>query len=210
MTATSGKTTKSCNPLFCAGIINHNNMKLYSYFSILIPVVMMLILPAEVMAQVTRPQSKGMYGLTELQVGYGLQGNVQPNEIGFTGLSLLAGYSFTQSFSGGVGVGIQAYNGSNAVPVYLEGGYSFKEAGLGKMRFFVKADAGVLIRVNGEVDQARVFGNPQAGILIPVAYHKELSVSLGFFSQWEQKPQETSSQYQLTNFINAKIGLRFY
>jgi hypothetical protein len=96
------------------------------------------------------------------------------------------------------------------VPFYLEGGYSFKEAGLGKMRFFLKADAGVLLRLNGEVDPARVFGNPQAGILIPVAYQKELSVSLGYFAQYEQKQQETSSQYQLTNFINAKVGLRFY
>jgi hypothetical protein len=185
-------------------------MKLYSYFCILIPAVMIFIIPFETKAQVTRPQSKGAYGLTELQVGYGLQGNVQPNEIGFTGLSLLAGYTFTQSFSGGIGVGIQAYNGSNAVPVYIESGYCFEEIGLGKMRFFLKADAGVLIRLNGEVDQARVFGNPQAGILIPVAYHKELSVSLGFFTQWEQKQQEASSQYQLTNFINAKVGLRFY
>ena len=185
-------------------------MKLYSYFSILILAVVILNIPVEVKAQVTRPQTKGAYGLAELQVGYGLQGNVQPNEIGFTGLSLLAGYSFTQAFSGGVGVGIQAYNGSNAVPFYLEGGYSFKQAGLGKMRFFLKADAGVLFRLNGEVDQARLFGNPQAGILIPVAYQKELSVSLGFFTQWEQKQEEASSQYQLTNFLNAKIGLRFY
>ena len=185
-------------------------MKFHSLISILALTILSYVFPGEAVAQVSRPQSRGMYGLTELQVGYGLQGNVQPNEIGFTGLSLLAGYSFTQSLSGGVGVGIQAYNGSNAVPFYLEGGYSFKEAGLGKMRFFLKADAGVLLRLNGEVDQARVFGNPQAGILIPVAYQKELSVSLGYFAQYEQKQQETSSQYQLTNFINAKVGLRFY
>ena len=185
-------------------------MKFHSLISILALTILSYVSPGEAVAQVSRPQTRGMYGLAELQVGYGLQGNVQPNEIGFTGLSLLAGYSFTQSLSGGVGVGIQAYNGSNAVPFYLEGGYSFKEAGLGKMRFFLKADAGVLLRLNGEVDQARVFGNPQAGILIPVAYQKELSVSLGFFTQYEQKQQEASSQYQLTNFINAKIGLRFY
>lgn len=185
-------------------------MKFHSLICILALTILSFVSPGEAVAQVSRPQTRGMYGLTELQIGYGLQGNVQPNEIGFTGLSLLAGYSFSQSFSGGVGVGIQAYNGSNAVPVYVESGYCFKEAGLGKMRFFLKANAGVLIRLNGEVDQARVFGNPQAGILIPVAYHKELSVSLGYFTQWEQKQQEASSQYQLTNFINAKVGLRFY
>jgi len=185
-------------------------MKRYIFFCILILTGIFCVLPGVTVSQVSRPQTRGAYGLTELQVGYGLQGNVQPNQIGFTGLTALAGYSFTQSFSGGVGVGIQAYNGSNAVPVYFEGGYSFKQVGLGKMRFSLKGDAGVLLRINGEVDQARIFGNPQAGILIPVAYQKELSVSLGFFSQWEQKPQETSSQYQLTNFINAKIGVRFY
>jgi len=185
-------------------------MKRSIFFCILILTGIFCVLPEETLSQVSRPQTRGAYGLTELQVGYGLQGNVQPNQIGFTGLTALAGYSFTKALSGGAGIGILAYNGSNAVPLYLEGGYCFNETGLGKMRFFLKADAGILFRINGEVDQVRAFGNPLAGILIPIAYQKELSVSLGFFAQWEQMQQPSGSQYQLTNFINAKIGVRFY
>ncbi|HNW54028.1 MAG TPA: hypothetical protein PKN21_07140, partial [Bacteroidales bacterium] len=85
-------------------------MKFHFLICILALTILSFVSPKEAVAQVSRPQTRGMYGLAELQVGYGLQGNVQPNEIGFTGLSLLAGYSFTQSLSGGVGVGIQAYN----------------------------------------------------------------------------------------------------
>jgi hypothetical protein len=161
----------------------------------------------EISAQSFRSQNSGLYGLAELHFGYGLQGNVEPNLIGFTGITGIAGYSFTRSISVGAGTGIFAYNGSNAVPLFFEGGYSFREFGLGKMRFFLKADAGLLIRLNGDVAPARIFGNPLAGLTIPVANRKEISVSLGFFTQYDPN---YSNQSQFANFLNAKIGLRFY
>ena len=185
-------------------------MKYTIIIVILTLTALVFVSSGEIMAQNARGQSTGLYGLTELTVGYGLQGDVQPNEIGFTGLSVLGGYWLTKSLSAGLGAGILAYNGSNAVPLYFEAGYAFKEFGLGKMRLFIKADGGVLARLNGDVDAMRLFGNPSAGMLIPVAYHKEISVSLGYFTQYEQKLIDTKMQYQLTNFINAKIGLRFY
>lgn len=186
-------------------------MKNKRCISFIFMVAMLLsIVPVKTRAQVSQPQTRGVYGLTELHIGYGLQGVVQKNEIGFTGLSALMGYTFTKTLSAGVGAGILAYNGSNAVPVFVEGGYTLKPVGLGKMRFFVKADAGMLLKLNGNVDAARVFASPQAGILIPVAYHKELSLSFGLFSQYEQNKTEAGMPTQLTNFLNAKIGLRFY
>lgn len=161
-------------------------------------------------AQNYRYQSKGIYSLSELNIGYGLQGDVEPNQIGFSGLTTMAGYTFTRSLAAGVGVGILAYNGSNAIPLYLDGGYYFKNFGIGKMRFFIKADAGVLFRLNGEVSPTRYFGNPAGGLLIPIARHKEISVSFGIFTQYDPTVQDNTQQRQLTNFINAKIGLRVY
>jgi hypothetical protein len=171
---------------------------------------LIFISSGSISAQTYRYQSKGIYNLSELHIGYGLQGEVEPNEIGFAGLSTLAGYTFTKRLAAGIGAGFLAYNGSNAVPVYLEGGYYFKDFGIGKMRFFIKADAGLLIRLNGDISPTRYFGNPAAGLLIPVASHKELSVSFGVFTQWDPDNADNTQQNQLTNFINAKIGLRLY
>ena len=181
-------------------------------FIILILTLAILIFTSlgKVSAQAYRYQSIGIYNLSELHIGYGLQGDVEPNEIGFTGLSTLAGYTFSQSFAAGLGVGFLAYNGSNAIPLYLEGGYYFKNFGLGKMRFFVKADAGILIKLNGDISPTRFLGNPSAGMLVPVARHKEVSVSLGIFTQYDPDKLANTQQKQLTNFINAKIGLRLY
>jgi len=171
---------------------------------------LLLLISDNLSAQNPRTQSSGIYGLTELNLGYGLQGDVQPNYIGYTGLTALGGYWFTKSLTAGLGTGILAYNGSNAVPLYFEAGYFFREFGLGKMRIFLKADAGLLFRLNGNVDPVRFYGNPSVGMLIPISWQKDISVSLGYFTQYEQRLSEATTTYQLTNFINAKIGLRFY
>lgn len=172
--------------------------------------ILIFAFSGSISAQTYRYQSSGVYNLTELHIGYGLQGDVQPNEIGFTGLTTMAGYTFTRSLAAGLGAGILAYNGSNVVPLYFDGGYYFKNFGLGKMRIFIKADAGLLFRLNGEVSPTRFFGNPAAGILIPVARRKEISVSFGIFTQYDPNNLDNTQQSQLTNFINARIGLRFY
>lgn len=160
-------------------------------------------------AQNSRNPYRGIYNLTELNIGYGLQGNTQANEIGFTGLTTIGGYTFTQSLAAGLGIGFLAYNGSNTIPLYLEGGYYFKEFGLGKMRLFTKADAGLLFRINGEISPVRYFLNPLGGMLIPLAYHKEISVSLGLFTQWDPNYQDYM-QNQFNFYINAKIGFKIY
>jgi len=161
-------------------------------------------------AQTSRTSSSGMYGLTELNLGFGLQGDVQANLIGFTGLSALAGYWLTPKVTAGLGVGFLGYNGSGSVPLYLEGGYYFDEFGLGKMRFFLKADAGILIGVTGDIPAIRAFGNPCVGLQLPISRSKDISVSLGFFSQMDQITTGNTQSNQLSNFINGKIGLRFY
>jgi hypothetical protein len=181
-------------------------------FIIIIFILSALILISfeDIYAQNSRIEKRKIYNLTELNIGYGLQGNVEPNVIAFTGITTLAGYSFSSSGGMGIGSGIFAFNGSYSVPLYLEGGYYFKEFGLGKMRFFAKADAGANFRLNGDIPPTRFFVNPLGGILIPVARHEEVSVSFGFFTQWNPNYQDYSGQNQFDNFINAKFGLRFF
>lgn len=171
----------------------------------------LVFLPAKkTEAQSSRTPSSGMYGITELNLGFGLQGDVQANQIGFTGLSALAGYWINPKVTAGAGIGFLGYNGSGSVPLYLEGGYYFDEFGLGKMRFFVKADAGILIGVTGDIPAVRAFGNPSVGLQLPISRSKEISVSLGFFTQMDEITKDNVKSNQLTNFINGKIGLRFY
>lgn len=194
-------------PAFPVIIFNMKNSSLILIFTLTMLIFTSFV---KISAQTNPSQSRGIYNITELNIGYGLQGDVEPNEIGFAGLSTIVGYTFTRSLSAGLGVGILAYNGSNCVPLYGEAGYYFRNFGLGKMRFFLKADGGLLIRLNGDVSPTRVFGNPAAGMLIPVAHHKEISVSFGWFTQWDTYNEDETKQNQLTNFINAKVGLRFY
>ena len=172
--------------------------------------LLVIALTGKVNAQTAHTPSSGMYGLTELNLGFGLQGDVQANQIGFTGLSALAGYWLNPKVSAGVGTGFLGYNGSGVVPLFLEGGYYFDEFGLGKMRFFLKADAGILIGVTGDIPAIRIFGNPSVGLQLPISRTKEISVSLGFFTQLDQITQGNIQSNQLSNFINGKIGLRFY
>lgn len=185
-------------------------MKISIIFIILTLSSLVLAPAGKLSAQTSRTSSGGMYGLTELNLGFGLQGDVQANQIGFAGLSALAGYWISPKVSAGLGVGFLGYNGSKSVPIYLEGGYYFDEFGLGKMRFFVKADAGILTRVTGEIPALRAFANPSVGLQLPISRRKEISVSLGFFTQMDQITQDNTQSNQLSNFINGKIGLRFY
>lgn len=181
--------------------------------SLLAKIILTLLIFASTgksLAQNYRFEPKELFNLTELNIGYGLQGDVEPNEIGFSGLSTLIGYTLSHYWTTGLGVGIFAYNGSNCVPLYAEGAYRFNSFGLGKMRFFIKGDGGILIRLNGDVSPTRFYGNPAVGMLVPIARHKEISISLGWFAQWDPNNTDETKQGQLTDFINAKVGLRIY
>jgi len=164
----------------------------------------------KVVAQSSHVKYRGMYFQPELNIGFGLQGELQPNEIGFAGLNATVGNWFSKKVTGGAGIGIQAFNGSNTVPLYLQGGYYFDEWGLGNLRFFARADAGLLFKLNGEVAPTRVFGNPSVGLLIPVARRRMVSFSLGFYSQWENKQSFDINQNDFNNFLNLKIGMLFF
>lgn len=185
-------------------------MKIITLFISLALSLLVFAPTATVSAQTAHTPNSGMYGLIDLNLGFGLQGNVEANQIGFAGLNAMAGYWISPNVAAGVGAGFLGYNGSGSIPLYLEGGYYFEEFGLGKMRFFLKADAGILIGVTGDIPAVRVFGNPCVGLQLPISRTKEISVSLGFFTQLDQITQDNTQSNQLTNFINGKIGLRFY
>jgi len=187
-------------------------MKQVFIISILTLTLLLYISPGEIAAQnnrVTRVRYEGMFVHPELNVGYGLQGNLEPHEISFAGFNTTAGYWFNQSVTGGIGVGLQAYNWSNTAPVYLQGGYYFNELGYGFFRFFLKLDAGLIIKLNGQVAPWRVFGNPSAGFIIPVARRRLVAFSLGYYTQWENAEEYDYGQNEYNSFINLKIGMPF-
>lgn len=111
-------------------------MKKIVFIVLSVFILLFYVYQGKAVAQNSHIKYKGMFFHPELNVGYGLQGDLQPNEIGFAGLNATAGYWLTRKITGGIGVGIQAYNGSNTVPLTLQGGYYFRETGLGNMRFF--------------------------------------------------------------------------
>jgi hypothetical protein len=153
-------------------------------------------------AQATGP-SKGFYDITEFHVGYGLQGTEQADIVGRTGITTVAGYRFNHTLAAGLGTGLAAYNGGTSIPLYAEGGCYFGEFGLAKLRPFITADAGVLFPFYGDNTGTRIFGNPSVGLRIPMFSKKDISVSVGLFTQREKDGN-------LNNFINVKIGMMFF
>ena len=156
-----------------------------------------------------RGKTSGFYNLTELTIGFGLQGYSQlayrphNTKVACASISTMVGFWFTPSFTAGLGIGLMTYNYTNTVPAFLEAGYYFNEFGLSILRPFIKVDGGILYRLNGNIAQVRTFANPTAGLLIPVKNHLKLSVAAGYMTQWQSKSQAE-------NFVTARVGLIFY
>jgi hypothetical protein len=149
------------------------------------------------------PLSKRLYNLTEFNLGYGARYLDEPYEIRRSGFSTMLGYRSNRNIAIGLGVGLESYNGGTLAPVYLEGQIYFDNLIRGSIKPFLRGSSGYLFNVSGLETNISVFGNPCAGVLIPMTYRSSLSVSIGLFTQWDVGVERYS-------FLDTKIGILFY
>jgi hypothetical protein len=147
----------------------------------------------------------GYYNLTEFQYGFGLAETEPPYARHYYGISTVNGWRFGNGLALGAGVGYWKYNDGYVVPLYGDARYFI---GRQKNKFFLMGSGGFLFNFEDFDDYARFFGNPGAGISIPVAKNTHLSFSAGLLTQWVMKKNSTAD-HRRDSFINMKLGLVF-
>jgi hypothetical protein len=147
----------------------------------------------------------GYYNLTEGHYGFGLYDRSVSFSDHYIGITTVNGWRFGNGVALGVGVGYFNYNDGYAVPLFGDARYFI---GKQKNKFFFMGSGGFLLNFKDSKEYSRFFGNPGAGIAIPLARSTQLSFSVGLMSQWviSKFTQEYSRR---DSFINMKLGLIF-
>jgi hypothetical protein len=140
----------------------------------------------------------GYYNLTELQYGFGLGLIDVPYSEHYVGIN---GYRFGNGLALGVGVGYNQYNDGYAVPVYADIRYFM---GKQRIKFFLAVPGGFFLNFDDFQNYSRVFGNPSAGLIVPLSKSLHLSFSAGLLTQYT-----ITSPHNRDSFVNMRLGLLF-
>jgi hypothetical protein len=147
----------------------------------------------------------GYFNLTEGHYGFGLAEIDRPYARYYYGISTVNGWRFGNGIALGAGVGYWKYNDGYVVPLYGDARYFI---GKQKNKFFLMGSGGFLFNFQDFKEYTRFFGNPGAGIAIPLAKNTQLSFSVGLQTQWVIKKNSTAD-HRRDSFINMKLGLIF-
>jgi len=147
----------------------------------------------------------GYYNLTEVQYGFGLAEVAYPYAQHYYGISTVNGWRFGNGIALGAGVGYWKYNEGYVVPLYGDARYFM---GKQKNKFFLMGSGGFLFNFKDFDDYARFFGNPGAGIAIPLDKNTQLSFSVGLLTQWVLKENSTA-HHRRDSYLNMKLCLIF-
>ncbi len=152
--------------------------------------------------------SGGFYNLTEAQYGFGLAGTEPPFSNHYAGVTMVNGWRFGNGLAVGVGVGYYGYNDGYGIPLYGDVRYYI---GRQKNQIFLMGSGGFLMNFENFKDFSRVFFNPGAGLIIPVAKSVKLSFAVGLLTQYNRSYFEMTDPWgrYRDSFINMKLGLMF-
>lgn len=150
----------------------------------------------------------GYYNLTEIQYGFGLAGTEPPFSHHFAGITTVNGWRFGNGLALGVGVGYYSYNDGYGLPLYGDIRYFM---GSQRVKFFVAGSGGFLMNFEDFKDFSRVFVNPAAGLIVPLAKNMQLSFSAGLLTQYNRSYFEMTDPWgrYRDSFITMKLGLIF-
>jgi len=150
----------------------------------------------------------GLYNLTEVQYGLGLNIIEPPFAQYYAGATTALGWRFGGGFALGGGTGYLKYNDGYTVPLYADMRYFM---GRERVQFFFAMPAGFLLNFDNFRDYSKVFGNPSLGLIVPVFKDTHLSFSAGLFTQIDREIFDDSSLDGPwhDSFINLKLGLLF-
>jgi hypothetical protein len=149
----------------------------------------------------------GYYNLTELQYGFGLKLKNEPYADHYAGITTVNGWRFANGLALGVGVGYNSYNDGYSVPLYGDIRWFL---GKQRVKFFLMGSGGILMNYKDFNNESRLFVNPGAGIIVPLAKSMSLSFATGLFSQFDRGYYtQTGEPGYRDSFINMKLGLLF-
>jgi hypothetical protein len=148
----------------------------------------------------------GYYNLTELQYGFGLGLTDVPYSDHYAGITTVNGFLFDGGLALGVGVGYQQYNDGYGIPLYGDIRYFM---GKQRVKFFVAIPGGFLMNLENFKDYSRIFANPSAGLIVPLAKSLHLSFSAGLFTQFDRGYFTHEGDGYRDSFVNMKLGLLF-
>ena len=150
--------------------------------------------------------SGGYYNLTELQYGFGLKKIDRPYSRYYAGITTVNGWRFGSGIALGFGIGYHQYNEGYGIPLYGDLRFFM---GKQRVKFFLMGSGGLIMNFNDFQNESKIFANPGAGILVPVAKSTQLSFSAGFFSQFDGTYITEEGDGYRDSFINMKLGLLF-
>ena len=150
--------------------------------------------------------SGGMYSITEVHYGFGLQIIEPPFAHYYTGATTAIGWRLRGGLAIGAGTGFLKYNEGYTVPLYADLRYFM---GRQRVQFFFAMPAGFLFNFDNFRDNSKIFGNPSLGLIVPVFKNTHLSFSTGLFTQIDREifddPSFNGPWHD--SFINLKLGL---
>ena len=150
--------------------------------------------------------SGGMYSITEVHYGFGLQIIEPPFAHYYTGVTTAIGWRLRGGLAIGGGTGFLKYNDGYTVPLYADLRYFM---GRQRVQFFFAMPAGFLFNFDNFRDNSKIFGNPSLGLIVPIFKNTHLSFSTGLFTQIDREifddPSFNSPWHD--SFINLKLGL---
>lgn len=148
----------------------------------------------------------GFYNLTELQYGFGLKRIDRPYAHYYAGITNVCGWKFGNGLAAGAGLGYYQYNGGYGVPLFGDIRYYM---GKQRVKFFLMGSGGMIMNFSDFKNDSRLFVNPGAGLVVPLAKTMQLSFAAGLFTQYDGTYITKVGDGYRDSFVNMKLGLIF-
>lgn len=150
--------------------------------------------------------SGGLYNLTELQYGFGLKLLNRPYAHHYVGITNVTGWRFGNGIALGGGIGYYQYNDGYGMPIFGDARYYL---GKQRVKFFFMGSGGLMMNFNDFKNESRLFVNPGAGIIVPLAKRLNLTFAAGLMTQYDGTYITGEGDGYRDSFINMKLGLLF-
>jgi hypothetical protein len=141
----------------------------------------------------------GLMNITEFNIGIGLYAINQDYAKRVFSLTSILGIGLTRNITGGIGVGVSLYNGGTLFPLFADFRYYFN---LGKSRFFLFSDGGVLLNSADTEGGTKILVSPGAGLVFPVSKNLSVNLGTGLLVQFREDHGHDS-------FANIKLGMTY-
>ncbi len=136
----------------------------------------------------------GYFNNTGLGAAIGLKDVSMPYTKQFFAIDIVNGYVVDRHIMTGIGIGLYAYNGGLAAPLYLDFRYNFGKTGF---RPYAFVNSGMIF-VFENIDDPGLFINPGLGVSRNISNRLGVNLGVGFFNQ--RVPIRST-------FVNFKLGL---